>query len=148
MKYEFDIELTTLHVGSVHRVVTLGLQGSDSAESFLNDLESQDKRSFKKIMGRLRYVSDVGSYEHKVKFRSLGGGLFEAKVMKPKAVRLYVFYDRKTLGDESMILAAHGGEKNSQKRDIENARKRKKRYETLIKQRDTSLQLKEKDGEA
>lgn len=145
MKSSFDIELNTLHIGSVHRVVTLGLQGSDSAESFLNDLQEKDKRSFEKIMGRLRYVSDVDRYEHKVKYRSLGGGLFEAKVNKPKIVRIYVFYDRSTLGDESMILAAHGGEKNSQKRDIENARKRKKRYETLIKQKDTDLHLKEMD---
>lgn len=141
MKSEFDIELTTLHIGEVHRVVTLRLQGSDSAESFLDALEIKSREMFKKLMGRLRYVSNVDSYEHKIKFRSLGGGLFEAKVNKPKTVRLYVFYDRITLEAESLILAAHGGEKKSQKKDIENARSRMRLYQRLLEARDTTLTL-------
>jgi hypothetical protein len=40
-----------------------------------------------------------------------------------------------------MILAAHGGEKKSQKKDIENARDRMKRYKTLMTHRPEAVTL-------
>lgn len=143
MKSEFDIELKTLHIGDIHRVVTLRLHGSDTAEAFLIKLKKKNQETFDRLVGRIKTVSDKDYVENQVQFRSLGGGLFEAKVNKPKTVRLYVFYDRTTLDMESMILAAHGGEKNSQQRDIENARKRMRHYKALLKRQETTLYLHE-----
>ncbi len=141
MKYSVDIALTTIHIGRHHRVVTLGLNGQDPAEEYLNELEEKDARAFGKIQARLKFVADLDRYENKVAFRSLGEGLFEAKIKTPFAVRVYVFYDRKTLGEESMIIAAHGGGKSSQQKDIRTARKRQEQYTTALKEQDTTLTL-------
>ncbi len=54
MKKPFDITLTTLHVGTKHRLVTLGLHGTDPADRFLSQLVDANRRAFEKLMGILK----------------------------------------------------------------------------------------------
>lgn len=56
-------------------------------------------------------------------------------------MRLYVFYDRKILENDSLIIAAYGGEKGSQKRDIKAARDNINHYKALLEREDTTLNL-------
>ncbi len=140
MKKPFDITLTTLHVGTVQRVVTLGMDGKDAAAGFLRKLEKKDKKTYRKLAGSISLVADLDHYENDVSFKSLGSGLFEFKIHKP-AIRLYVFYDRNLLGEESLILAAHGGPKKSQQVDIKKALERKRAYEQALTVPKTTVTL-------
>lgn len=83
MKSPFDIELTTLHVGKVHKVVSLSLHGQDHAGDYLEALEQKSERTFDKLMGLLEFVADQDRYENKIKFRSLGKSVSKRRSTAP-----------------------------------------------------------------
>lgn len=56
-------------------------------------------------------------------FKSVGQGVFELKIMKGGGIRIYY-----GLEDDEIVILICGGNKNSQFRDIKNARKLWKKY--------------------
>lgn len=127
MKPAFDITLTEVHSGQCRTVVTLGLNGHDPADDFLNKLLRDDVNRFNWIQTRLRTVANYDRYENRTTFRHVGKGVYE---FKRPGLRLYAFYDD-IEGVGHLILCTNGGTKNTRKgqqSDITEAKKRKADY--------------------
>jgi putative component of toxin-antitoxin plasmid stabilization module len=121
VKRVVDITLTTLHVGECRRVVTVGINGKDEAEVFLQKLYKDDSKKWDGLTTRISAVSNYPRYSNKITFRPVGDGLYE---FKRPGIRLYAFYDE--LGEEhQLILCTNGGKKNTRK-DQQNDIKRAK----------------------
>lgn len=127
MKKPVEIILSTIHVGGVRRVVTLGIDDRDLAHKFLTKLGKDDGRKLQQLAARISRVADHHSYEHVTIFNHVGDGLYE---FKRPGIRLYAFYD--SLGDiHQLILCTNGGTKNKKKEqnaDITKAKQLKDRY--------------------
>lgn len=127
MKKPIEIILSTIHVGNVRRVVTLGIDDRNLAEKFLTKLGKDDRRKLQQLTARISRVADHHTYEHETIFNHVGDGIYE---FKRPGIRLYAFYD--SLGnDHHLILCTNGGTKNNKKEqnaDITKAKQLKDRY--------------------
>lgn len=130
MKNSVDITLETLYVGSVQRIVTLGIDGKDHAKEFLLELAHDNRQGLKAIRNRFHVIAELDDYENEHTFKRLKNshGLYEVKTNC--GLRLYCFRDHGT-----MIIAAFGGKKNSQSRDIRKAQDLMAEYQKLKKQK-------------
>lgn len=127
MKKPIDITLSTIHVGSARRVVTLAIDGKDLAYQFLSKLRKDDCNQWKFIKKRIIAVSEHDTFENRITFSYVGDGVFE---FKRPGLRLYAFYDE-VAGMDHLILCTNGGTKNNKKeqnKDIEKAISIKSRY--------------------
>lgn len=123
-----EITLSTIHVGSARRVVTLGLDGKDFAEEFLLRLAKSDPRGAESIKIRVQNVAEYDRYENELSFRSVGAGVYE---FKRPGLRLYAFYDEISGLKPQLIIASNGGTKNTRKQqiaDIAKAQQLRSRY--------------------
>ena len=123
-----EITLSTLHVGSARRVVTLGLDGKDLAEEFLTNLAKSNPRGCESIKIRIQNVAEYDRYENDLTFNDVGGGIYE---FKRPGLRLYAFYDQIPGLKPQLIIATSGGTKNSKKEqngDIARAQVIHRRY--------------------
>lgn len=123
-----EITLSTIHVGSARRVVTLGLDGKDLAEEFLIRLAKSDPRGAESIKVRIQTVAEYDRYENNFTFRSVGDGIYE---FKRPGLRLYAFYDEIPSLKPQLIIASNGGGKNTRKEqntDIAKAKSLRRRY--------------------
>lgn len=128
MKRPLEIVLSTIHVGSARRVVTLGMDGKDLAAEFLTRLARSNPRGAESIKARVQNVAEYDRYENEFTFRSVGDGLYE---FKRPGLRLYAFYDDLPGLTPQLIIACHGGSKNTAKEqgsDIARAKGLRDRY--------------------
>jgi len=138
VKKSVEITLSTIHVGSGREVVTLGINGKDSAAKFLDQLRKKDKNAYKTLNTRIHAVAEYGEYENKETFRHVGDGIFEFKRNNPKLIRLYAFYDN-VEGIGQLILCTNGGDKNQQDQGITKAKAIRKKYLEAKQKPDTTL---------
>ena len=110
-------------------MVTLGINGKDLAEKFLQKLNKNDSRKWDLMAARIAFVSNFPTYENKQNFKHVGHGIYE---FKRPGLRLYEFYDE--IGDErQLILCTNGGSKNTKKEqqaDIARAKSLQQQYLT------------------
>jgi hypothetical protein len=108
-------------------VVTLGIDGKDTAREFLEKLKKNDKRNWRLLVSRIGNVSNFSTYENDQIFNFVGQGIYE---FKRPGLRLYAFYDE--FGTEhQLILCTNGGTKNTRKeqlRDINRAKSIRAEY--------------------
>jgi len=133
-----EIILSTIHVGSARRVVTLGLDGKDLADEFLSCLIKSDPRGAKSIKTRVRNIAEHDRYEHELTFRSVGGGIYE---FKRPGLRLYAFYDEVPGLKPQLIIASNGGTKKDQDADIARAQSLRASYLAAKSQPNTKIRL-------
>ena len=142
MKKSLDITLTTVHLGSVKRVVTLALNGKDSASEYLLKLGKSNPQGLQSIMKRLAAISEHESFENKLTYRHVGDQVFEVKTTS--GLRFYTFLDDiKELGHQ-LIIATSGGKKGNKKEqnaDIRNAKEIRKTYLAAKSQPTTTFNL-------
>ena len=69
MKKQLEIFLNTVHVGSVKRVVTLGMNQQVQAYDYLLKLGKSNTKGFSSILGRLRAIAEHDRFENKQTFR-------------------------------------------------------------------------------
>jgi putative component of toxin-antitoxin plasmid stabilization module len=147
VKQKIDITLKTLHLGECRRVVTLGINGKDEADAFLQKLRKDDSRKWDAINTRISTVSNHPTYSNKITFNPVGDGIFE---FKRPGLRLYAFYDE--IGeDHQLILCTNGGSKNKKKEqqtDIDRAKSLKAKYEAAKLDKNTRFNLKKLDHES
>lgn len=140
MKSKIDITLSTLHIGTCQRVVTLSLNGRDYAQDFLQKLHKDDYRKWRSIYARITSVANYDSYENQITFRHIEDGLFE---FKRGGLRLYAFYH--SLHDQSqLILCTNGGNKNTRKQqnsDIQRAQFIKQQFMDAILEPQTNITI-------
>jgi hypothetical protein len=124
-----EITLTSIHLGSARRVVTLGLDGRDLAYEFLADLAKSDRPAAESLKNRIKTVADHDHYHHNEQiFRGVGDGLYE---FKAKHIRLYAFYEQLPGENPQLIIATNGGTKNNKKEqrtDIARAKSLRAQY--------------------
>ncbi|MGZ0654508.1 hypothetical protein ACWPKS_02785 [Coraliomargarita sp. W4R72] len=142
MKPAIDIILKTIHVGECRKVVTLGINGKDLAEKFLQKLNKDDSRKWDQMTARIAFVSNFPTYENSQNFKSVGNGIHE---FKRPGLRLYAFYDQ--IGDEhQLILCTNGGSKNTKKEqqaDIARAKSLRQQYLAAKESPDANFTLEE-----
>ena len=129
MNFPLEITLTTVHLGSARRVVTLGFAGKDLAGDFLTKLKKSNKSGFNGLRVRFAVVSESKHFTNPHAFKDLGDGLYE---FKKDGLRLYAFLEDDPKFSPTLIIAANGGTKNTKKEqisDISRARKLKAQYE-------------------
>ena len=100
------------------------IQGGDTVDEFLGELERADHSEFAKVMRRLECLAQHGSTRRQNEFNTLGNSLFEAK--SSGGARVIFFYDK-----GHIVICACGFRKKSQKtpaRVLETARARKDAY--------------------
>jgi hypothetical protein len=122
VKKSLEITLTTLHVGSAKRVVTLGLNGKDLAHDFLLKLGKSNPQGLQSILKRLEVVAEHDRIENRITFRHVGDQVFEVKTKS--GLRFYTFPDEvEGLGCQFIIAACGGrkGNKKEQSADISKA---------------------------
>jgi putative component of toxin-antitoxin plasmid stabilization module len=138
VKKPIEITLTNIHLGDKRRVVTLGMDGKDSANDFLKELIHNDRRKFDFLKKRIKTVSNYLEYENKLTFNHVGDNVYE---FKRPGLRLYAFYDEID-GLGLLIICTNGGTKSkSQQRDIQNAKVLKKAYLNAKNLSDTIFNL-------
>jgi hypothetical protein len=136
-----EITLSTIHVGTARRVVTLSLDGRNLADEFLNRLIKSNPRGAESIKTRVQNIAEHDRYEHEFTFRSVGGGIYE---FKRPGLRLYAFYDELPGLKPQLIIASNGGTKNTRKNqqaDIAKAQNLRARYLAAKSQPSTKIQL-------
>lgn len=136
-----EITLTTIHVGTARRVVTLGLDGEDLANEFLSRLTKSNPRGAESIKVRVQNVAEYDRYEHELTFRNIGDGIYE---FKRPGLRLYAFYDDVPGLKPQLIIASNGGTKNTRKAqqaDIARAKALRARYLAAKVQPATKIRL-------
>ncbi len=129
MKNPLEITLTTFHLGSVKRVVTLGLDGKDAANDFLLKLAKANPQGLQSILKRLAAVAEHDRFENKITYRHVGDQVFEVKTKA--GLRFYTCPDEIEGLGHQLIIAACGGKKGNRKEqsaDIRNAKEIRKRY--------------------
>jgi putative component of toxin-antitoxin plasmid stabilization module len=133
-----EITLSTLHLGSARRVVTLAINGKDPAEDFLSKLLKDDRSKLDSITSRIKAIASYPRYENKITFRDVGDGIYE---FKRPGLRLYAFY-AEINGQDQLILCTNGGIKNKdQQKDIRQAKALKNEFFAALKLPDTTLNL-------
>lgn len=129
MKKPLEITLNTIHLGSVKRVVTLGINQQDQANDYLLKLGKSNLRGFQSILKRLQMVAEHEAVENKRTYRHVGDQVFEVKI--PSGLRLYTFPDTLNGQPQQLVIAICGGKKGNKKEqdaDIAKAKQLKKRY--------------------
>ena len=126
MKLALEIILSTIHLGSARRVVTLGLDGEDLAEEFLTSVAKSNHKGFDAIRSRVKAIAEYEHYENEYTFRHVGDGIYE---FKRPGLRLYAFYDELPGLKPQLIIATNGGSKKDQQADIARAKARKIAYD-------------------
>lgn len=142
MKQKIDIVLTTLHIGTHRRVVTLGINGKDEAYSFLQKLYKDDSKQWDAINTRISAVAKHQHYSNPLTFNPVGGGIYE---FKRPGIRLYAFYDE-IEEEHHLIICTNGGKKNNKKEqqsDIKRAINIKAKYDEAKLVPQTNFTLKE-----
>lgn len=123
-------------------MVTLGINGKDLAEKFLQKLNKNDRRKWDQMTARIAFVSNFPTYENNQNFKSVGNGIYE---FKRPGLRLYAFYDK--IGDEhQLILCTNGGSKNTKKEqqaDIARAKSLRQQYLAAKESPDAHFTLEE-----
>lgn len=144
MKNTVEITLSLIHIGSSREVVTLGYNGQDRSDKFLNKLKKKDPIAYEAIETRIKTVAEYETYENDQTFRPVGEGVFEFKRNNPKLIRLYAFYDTID-GIGQLILCTNGGDKRQQSEDIKKAKEIKAQYYEAKERADTILHFKDLD---
>lgn len=119
-----DIQLQTLYVGSVKRVVALVIDGRNPVLEFFEDHESSNPNQLAQLRARYESVADASHFRNTEVFKPLGDGIFEFRTRR--GLRLYAFHD-----EGHVIIATNGGGKNTRKEqnaDIRKARQLKNDY--------------------
>ncbi len=118
-----DIQLQTIYVGSVKRVVALVIDGRNPVLEFFEEHESSPTQ-LAQLRARYETVADIPNFRNTDAFKPLGEGLFEFRTRQ--GLRLYAFHD-----EGHLIIATNGGGKGGRKeqdRDIRRARQLKNDY--------------------
>lgn len=142
MKKSLEITLTTVHLGSVKRVVTLGINGKDPAHEYLLTLGKANPQGLQSILKRLAAVAEHEHYENQVTYRHVGEQIFEVKTTS--GLRFYTFPDTISGFHHQLIIAAAGGKKGNKKEqnaDIRSAKEIRRAYLTAKLQPTTVLNL-------
>lgn len=129
MKKPLEITLNTIHLGSVKRVVTLGINNQNPANDYLLKLGKSNPRGLQSILKRLQVVAEHESIENKRTYRHVGDQVFEVKI--PSGLRLYTFPDTLEGQPQQLVIAVCGGKKGNKKEqdaDIAKAKQLKQRY--------------------
>jgi putative component of toxin-antitoxin plasmid stabilization module len=129
VKKSLDITLTTIHLGSERRVVTLMIGDDHSITTFLEDLERENQKAFKQLKAAIRVLSENRHYQNEYKFKNLRDGLYEIKTNS--GARVYAFLDDHDGSHQQLVIAASGGGKGKQDSDIEKARAIRRNYLVL-----------------
>jgi phage-related protein len=144
VKKQLEIFLNTVHVGSVKRVVTLGMNQQDQAYDYLLKLGKSNAQGLSSILGRLRAIAEHDRFENKQTFRHVGEQVYEVKTSQ--GLRLYTFLD--TLDDQSqshkLIIAVCGGKKGNKKEqsaDIAKAQQMRRAYLAAKKIKTTLIKI-------
>ncbi len=142
VKKSLEITLTTIHLGSVKRVVTLGIDGKDLAHEYLLKLGKSNQQGLQSILKRLKAIAEHESIENQITYRHVGEQVFEVKTKS--GLRFYTFWDEiKGIGHQ-LIIATSGGKKGNKKEqnaDIANAKALRKSYLAAKSQATTTLNL-------
>lgn len=142
MKKSLDVTLTTIHLGSAKRVVTLGLDGKDPANEYLLKLGKGNTKGLQSILKRLEAIAEHESFENKVTYRHVGDQVFEVKTNT--GLRFYTFPDEIAKFGKQLIIATSGGKKGNKKEqdaDIARAKKIKKFYLAAKAEPTTTIKL-------
>jgi len=142
VKKPVEIVLSSIHVGEARRVVTLGMDGRDHADRFLNQLRKHDRNLWEFIRKRIRAVANHDRYANELTFKHVGDGVFE---FKRPGIRLYAFYDEID-GIGHLILCTNGGGKGNRKEqnaDIQTAKAIRNSYFSAKQLEDTLIILAE-----
>lgn len=127
MKKALEITLTTIHLGSERRVVTLQIGDDDQITPFLLDLETKNYKAFKQLRTSIRTACENRHYQNEYKFKNLRDGLYEIKTHL--GVRVYAFLDDHAGSHQQLVIAACGGGKGKeQDAEIQHAREIRRRY--------------------
>ncbi len=129
MKKSLEITLTTIHLGFVKRVVTLGIDGKDLAHEYLLKLGKSNQQGLRSILKRLEVVAEHESFENQITYRHVGEQVFEVKIKS--GLRFYTFSDEIEGLGLQLIIATNGGKKGNKKEqnaDITNAKALRKYY--------------------
>ncbi len=86
-----DIQLFTLYVGSVKRVVALVIDGRNPVLEFFKDHEASNPNQLAQLRARYESVADASHFRNIEVFKPLGDGLFEFRTRR--GLRLYAFHD-------------------------------------------------------
>lgn len=129
VKKSLEITLTTVHLGSVKRVVTLGIDGKDLAHEYLLKLGKSNQQGLQSILKRLKAISEHESIEKQITYRHVGEQVFEVKTKS--GLRFYTFPDEIEGLGHQLIIATSGGKKANKKEqnaDITKAKALRKSY--------------------
>ena len=130
------------HLGSVKRVVTLGLNGKDPANEYLLKLGKANPQGLQSILKRLAAVAEHERYENQLTYRHVGEQIFEVKTTS--GLRFYTFPDTINGLDHQLIIATSGGKKGNKREqdaDILRAKETRNAYLTAKSQSTTILNL-------
>ena len=129
VKKSLEITLTTVHLGSVKRVVTLGIDGKDLAHEYLLKLGKSNQQGLQSILKRLKAISEHESIENQITYRHVGEQVFEVKTKS--GLRFYTFPDEIEGLGHQLIIATSGDKKATKKEqnaDITKAKALRKSY--------------------
>ena len=129
VKKSLEITLTTIHLGSVKRVVTLGMDGKDLAHDYLLKLGRSNQQGLQSILKRLKAIAEHESFENQITYRHVGEQIFEVKTKS--GLRFYTFPDEVEGLGHQLIIATSGGKKANKKEqnaDITKAKAIRKSY--------------------
>ena len=129
VKKSLEITLTTIHLGSVKRVVTLGMDGKDLAHDYLLKLGRSNQQGLQSILKRLKAIAEHESFENQITYRHVGEQIFEVKTKS--GLRFYTFPDEvEGLGHQLIIATSAGKQANKkeQNADITKAKAIRKSY--------------------
>ena len=129
VKKSLEITLTTVHLGSVKRVVTLGIDGKDLAHEYLLKLGKSNQQGLQSMLKRLKAISEHESIENQITYRHVGEQVFEVKTKS--GLRFYTFPDEIEGLGHQLIIATSGGKKANKKEqnaDITKAKALRKSY--------------------
>gem|GEM_PF-740346 len=142
MKKLVEITLTTIHLGSVKRVVTLGINGKDLAHEYLLKLGRGNQQGLQSILKRLSAIAEHERFENKITYRHVGEQVFEVKTKS--GLRFYTYADEIAGLGPQLIIATSGGKKGNKKEqntDIAEAKALRRSYFAAKSQPATTLNL-------
>lgn len=142
MKKSVEITLTTIHLGSVKRVVTLGINGRDLANEYLLKLGKGNQQGLQSILKRLAAIAEHERFENQITYRLVGEKIFEVKTKS--GLRFYTFADEIEGLGLHLIIATSGGKKGNKKEqnsDIAEAKAIRRSYFAAKSQPTTILNL-------
>lgn len=142
MKKPLEITLTTVQLGSVKRVVTLGFNGKDLANEYLLKLGKSNHQGLRSILNRLKAIAEHESIENQITYRHVGEQVFEVKTQC--GLRFYTFPDELEGIGHQLIIATSGGKKGNKKEqnaDIAKAKELREAYLAAKRQPSTTFNL-------